>query len=203
MNRKKIKILCVELYDLIAFFVLTVGIILFIRFFIFTPYTVIGESMLPTFQNKDWIIVEKFTKNFSNFDRGDVIVFVPPEKKIPYIKRIIAFPGETVIVREGSVYVCSPENTTNSPIKSTKGLNCEKLPEEYLPENTKTYATCGKDEFEVEGGLFAMGDHRGASTDSLCCFGLQCYEGANYVVPNKYILGRVGVRLYPKYTSEF
>jgi signal peptidase I len=48
--------------------------------------------MLPTFQNKDRIIVEKFTKNFSTFERGDVIVFVPPEKKVPYIKRIIAFP---------------------------------------------------------------------------------------------------------------
>ncbi|MBQ7074639.1 signal peptidase I [bacterium] len=203
MRKEKIKILCVEMYDLLAFFVLTIGIILFIRFFIFTPYTVIGESMLPTFQNKDWIIVEKFTKNFSTFERGDVIVFVPPEKKVPYIKRVIAFPGETVIVRNGAVYVCSSDNTTNSPIKSQEGLNCEQLQESYLPANTKTLATCGQDEFKVEGGLFAMGDHRGFSTDSLCCFGLQCYEGANYVVPDEYILGRVQMRLYPKYTSEF
>jgi hypothetical protein len=44
-----------------------------------------------------------------------------------------------------------------------------------------------------------MGDNRGRTTDSLCCFGIQCYEGANYVVPNSHFIGKVWIRLYPNY----
>ncbi|MBO4204157.1 signal peptidase I [bacterium] len=68
------------------------GIVLFVRFFIFTPYTVLGASMMPTFTEKDRIIVEKLTQKVSSLQRGDIIVFVPPGKTIPYIKRIIGFP---------------------------------------------------------------------------------------------------------------
>ena len=200
---KKSTIILAEIYDLLSFFILTIGIIIFIRFFIFTPYTVVGSSMFPTFENKDRIIVEKFTKNFSNFERGDVIVFVPPEKKIPYIKRIIAFPGETVIVQNNSVYICSKDITTNTLVKSSEGLWCEKLEENYLQIGAITAATCWKSEFKVENGYFTMWDNRGHTTDSLCCFGIQCYEWANYVVPNSHILGKVRTKLYPKITKQF
>ena len=77
------------MFDLIAFLVLVLGIILCIRFFIATPYTVIGSSMMPNFAEKDRIIVEKLTQNFSSFQRGDVIVFVAPGKNQPYMKRVI------------------------------------------------------------------------------------------------------------------
>jgi hypothetical protein len=43
---------------------LVFGVILFIRFFIGTPYTVVGVSMLPTFESSDWIVVEKLTQRF-------------------------------------------------------------------------------------------------------------------------------------------
>ena len=46
-----------------------------------------------------------------------------------------------------------------------------------------------------------MGDNRGRTTDSLCCFGIQCYEGANYVVPTSHLIGKVRVRLYPNFTK--
>jgi signal peptidase I len=76
-------------FDLIAFLVLVFGIILCIRFFIATPYTVIGSSMMPNIADKDRIIVQKLTQNFSSFQRGDIIVFVAPDKTQPYVKRII------------------------------------------------------------------------------------------------------------------
>ena len=47
---------------------------------------------------------------------------------------------------------------------------CDKLDESYLPDNIKTEARCGQTTFKVENGLFVMGDNRGFSTDSLCCF---------------------------------
>jgi signal peptidase I len=45
--------------------------------------------MAPTFEENDFIIVDKITSRFSHLERGDVIVFVPPGKTIPYIKRVI------------------------------------------------------------------------------------------------------------------
>ena len=77
------------MFDLIAYLVLVFGIILCIRFFIATPYSVLGSSMMPNLVEKDWIIVEKMTQNFSSFQRGDVIVFVAPGKSQPYVKRVI------------------------------------------------------------------------------------------------------------------
>jgi signal peptidase I len=53
------------------------------------PYSVVGASMFPTFQESDFIVVDKITPRFGQLHRGDVIVFVPPGKTIPYIKRII------------------------------------------------------------------------------------------------------------------
>ena len=46
-----------------------------------------------------------------------------------------------------------------------------------------------------------MGDNRWRTTDSLCCFGIECYEWANYIVSDKDLIGKVFVRLYPKYTK--
>ena len=200
---KKSTVLFAEIYDLFAFFVLTIWIILFIRFFIFTPYTVVGSSMYPTFKDWDRIIVEKFTQNFSTFARGDVIIFVPPEKKIPYIKRVIAFPGETVLVKNQKVYICSKDITTRIVVQSQEGLNCEQLDESYLPQGVITEAACGQNEFKVEWWYFAMGDNRGHTTDSLCCFWIQCFEGANFVVPNNLILWKARVRLYPDISKDF
>ena len=126
------------------------GIVLFVRFFVFTPYTVLGASMMPNFADRDRIIVEKLTQQFSSFQRGDVIVFVPPGKSIPYIKRVIGFPGETVLIHDDHVYICTPD-TPASTVATASGLNCERLPEEYLQEYTTTIANCGQSEFPVEG----------------------------------------------------
>ena len=53
-----------DTFDLIVFLILVFWIILFIRLFIGTPYTVVGVSMMPTFESNDWIIVEKITQRF-------------------------------------------------------------------------------------------------------------------------------------------
>jgi signal peptidase I len=48
--------------------------------------------MAPTFSENDFIIVDKITPRFGQLERGNVIVFVPPGKNIPYIKRVIGLP---------------------------------------------------------------------------------------------------------------
>jgi signal peptidase I len=157
--------------------------------------------MMPNFAEKDWIIVEKLSQRFSGLERGEVIVFVAPGKTLPYIKRVIGLPGETVLVKNDSVYICSPDTPAGSLVQTSDGLNCERLEEPYLPQYTSTVATCGKDEFPVTEGYFVMGDNRGRTTDSLCCFGIQCYEGANYLVPTSHLIGKAQVRLYPTLTQ--
>lgn len=190
-----------EIFDLFVFLVLVFWIVLFIRLFIATPYTVIWSSMVPNFHQKDWIIVEKLTQRFSSFERWDVLVFVAPWKTSPYIKRVIGLPWETVLVENNNVYICSENIPDWSLIKDSEWNNCELLPEPYLANEAKTVATCGKNEFKVEWWYFVMWDNRWRTTDSLCCFWIQCYEWANYVVPSEYLIGKVWIRLYPNYTK--
>ena len=199
--RKKHAKFWAEVFDLLVFLILVFWIVLFIRLFIATPYTVIWSSMAPNFYQKDRIIVEKITQRFGTFERWDVIVFVAPWKTSPYIKRIIRLPWETVLFQEGDVYICSDNIPAWSLIKDSEWQSCELLPEPYLPEWLKTNATCWKNEFKVESWYFVMWDNRWRTTDSLCCFGIQCYDGANYVVPDNYLIWKVWIRLYPKCTK--
>ncbi|HBB04861.1 TPA: signal peptidase I [Patescibacteria group bacterium] len=90
--KMKLRYFLLDLFDMISFLVFVGGIVLFVRFFVANPYTVVGASMSPTFEENDFIIVDKITPRFNDLKRGDVIVFVPPGKTIPYIKRIVGIP---------------------------------------------------------------------------------------------------------------
>lgn len=190
-------IFLLELFDLITFLVFVTGVVLFVRFFIFNPYTVVWQSMEPVFHQGDFIIVDKISPRMERFKRWDVIVFVPKDKDVPYIKRIVGLPGETVRVYDGKVHICT------KPESGTWDLACVELNEPYLASGAVTTTTrCKKDEFEVtEWGYFVMGDNRGHSTDSLCCFGLWCYEWANYLAYPQDMIGKVAVRLFPEMKS--
>lgn len=135
--RARFWIIMLDLLDLISFFVFVTGIVLFVRFFVFNPYTVVGSSMEPMFEQGDFIIVDKITPRVGDLKRGDVIVFVPEGKDIPFIKRIVGLPGETVKVHDGKVSVCN------------EAQECTVLDENYLPAGLKTEAKCKLDEFIV------------------------------------------------------
>ena len=178
---------------MLSFLVFVGWIVLFIRFYIANPYTVVGESMSPTFEESDFIIVDKITHRFNQLQRGDVIVFVPPGKTIPYIKRIIGMPWETVRITNHGVQICKTVNAIE---------NCNTLGEKYLTGNVQTEARCGISEFKVNTGwFFVMWDNRGFSTDSRCCFGLTCYQWASYEVPYGHIIGKVYMRLFPNFSA--
>jgi len=190
--KTKLKYFFLDLFDMISFLVFVGGIVLFIRFFVANPYTVVGASMAPTFIENDFIIVDKITPRFSQLQRGDVIVFVPPGKTIPYIKRIIWLPGETVKIKSNTVEICKTEGTIEQ---------CNTLPEVYLSW-INTEARCGIDTFTIDSWwLFVMGDNRGFSTDSRCCFGLSCYEWLTYEVPFDHIIGKVYLRFFPHFQA--
>ena len=187
MNKNPIKILLFEIFDLLSYIIFVGWIVFFIRFFIINPFNVVWSSMYPTIEDKDFILVDKISHRFKDYNRGDIIVFVPPGKTDPYVKRIIWLSWETVNIKNNVVKVCKTDTD-----------NCQIIDQWFLPESTITETNCGKDTFTITNWYFVMWDNRWWSTDSRCCFWLQCFEHTNYQVPENYIIGKVFLRLVPK-----
>lgn len=186
-----------------------VWVVLVIRLFIFNPFSVVWQSMEPTIHEWDFILLDKYSTAKATMPmwiqsvvnnqhiwqpdvkRWDIIVFAPPWKTVPYIKRIIWFPWETVKIESWVVSVCPNLSWTD----------CITLDESYLKTWTETIAACGQSVFPVNSGLFVMWDNRWHSTDSSCCFSFTCLKDSNYTVPNNYIIWKVKLRLFPQYTN--
>lgn len=167
------------LKDLFTLALLVIVVVIPIRVFIVSPFIVDGESMHPTFENLDYLIVDEFLYNFSAPERGDVVVFrYPNNPSIFYIKRIIGLPGETVLINHGVVTI----------IRSDGGKLT--LEEPYIVNEDATYTknvSLNVDEY------FVMGDNRPNSSDSRVWGPL----------PKKDIIGRVDLRLLPISKSAF
>ena len=187
----KRKIAFYNIFDFVSFFIFVIGVIMFIRLFILNPYRVVGQSMEPQFSSGDFIVVDMVTPKVGEFERGDIIVSVPEWKDVPVIKRIVWLPGETIKIDDGQVYICD---------QATQPLaECELYREFYLAEGTRTETTaCRVDEFEITEWFFVLGDNRSRSTDSRCCFGLQCHEWATYEIYDRNIIWKVALKVWPE-----
>ncbi len=192
-QKKTFRDMLIEIFDLISFLVFVWWIVLFIRFFIFNPYTVVWQSMEPTFDEKDFIIVDKISQRIWDFKRWDIVVFVPPGKDVPYIKRIIWVPWDIIKIIDWSVFLCKKDDI---------GESCKELEEKYLPKWSITKPACNISEFTVTSWWYmVLWDNREHSTDSRCCFGLWCYNWSSYLVPDNYIIWKVYVRIYPNFNK--
>ena len=161
------------LKDLFTLAVLIIVVVIPIRMFVVSPFIVDGESMHPTFENLDYLIVDELLYNFTAPARGDVIVFrYPGNPSIFYIKRIIGLPGEIVSINHGVI-----------SITTTDGGHIS-LAEPYIVNEDATYT---KDVSLLPGEYFVMGDNRHNSSDSRTWGPL----------PKKDIIGRVDLRLLP------
>lgn len=149
------------------------GVTVFIvRQFVFKPFYVKGQSMEPTFFEREYLIINQFTYRFQEPERGEIVVFRPPTgAKDFYLKRIIGLPGERVRVEDGNVIVCDTE--------------CHVLDETYLEGTVETEGsvrlTLGPDQY------FVMGDNRPQSFDSRR-FG---------AVDKSLLVGKIWFRGYP------
>lgn len=140
--------------DILEVVVFAIGIFFFVYLLIMRPHKIKGQSMEPNFPDAEYLLTEKVTYYFKKPVRGDVVVFTPPVSETDeYIKRVIALPGETVMVSEGKVYV-----------------NDKLLVEPYLDSSVYTFDEGFLGEgvpFTVpEGKYFVMGDNREHSSDS-------------------------------------
>lgn len=160
-------------WDILKIGLIALVIVLPVRYFLFQPFIVKGESMAPNFETGDYLIVDEISYRFSEPQRGDVVVFkYPKDTTQRFIKRIIGIPGETVNVKDGQVSIA-------------KDSEIIILDESYLPDNLKTLGdiniTLGADEY------FVLGDNRQYSFDSR----------AWGVVPRKNIIGKAFLRIFP------
>jgi signal peptidase I len=161
------------LKDLFTLVLLIVVVVIPIRLFVISPFVVDGESMHPTFENLDYLVVDELLYRFTSTARGDVIVFrYPGNPSIFYIKRIIGLPGETVSIKSGVVTIIKPNGESMS------------LTEPYIVNEDATYT---KDVSLTTDEYFVMGDNRPNSSDSRVWGPL----------PRKNIIGRVDLRLLP------
>ena len=93
-----------ETWEWIKALLIAFGLAAIIRIFLFTPIVVDGESMMPTLENGDRMIVNKIGYTIGKPDRFDIVVFHAPEQK-DYIKRVIGLPGDEVEYRDDVLYI--------------------------------------------------------------------------------------------------
>ena len=154
--------------------VISLVIILPIRYYVIQPFFVLGASMEPNFENGDYLIIDEISYRFNQPQRGDVIVFkYPNNPKQYYIKRIIGLPGEIITISGEKIVIKNKANPDGFALE-----------EDYLSgveTNGNISATLGFDEYYV------LGDNRGASSDSRMWGALK----------EEFVVGRALLRAYP------
>lgn len=161
----------IRIFDLCSSVIAAMVIIFVIFTFICRPTSVVGESMLPTLQNGDWLI----TTREKEYKYGDIVIVTQPNiHNEPLVKRVIATEGQMIDINitSGQVFVDGVE-----------------IDEPYIKELTKT-ARDAKFPLQVEKGkVFVMGDNRNNSSDSRS-------KGVGQI-DTRYILGKARVRILP------
>ena len=176
-------------FEIVETLVLTLLIYLVIHNFVAQPFEVQQSSMHPTIVNGEYILIDKLTPRFGGYEYGDVVVFHPPsgsgldEAGIPFIKRIIGMPGDTVSLENGRVFV------------TRQGSSPVRIEEPYVvaeQDGSTAPTTCPRPDCPLtwivgDAEYFVMGDNRPSSQDSRV-FG---------PVDEDTILGRAWLRYFP------
>lgn len=162
--------------DFIETIVIALAIFVVVYRFLFQPHQVKGNSMYDNFHDGEYLLTDKVSYRFNQPVKDDVIVFkAPMNEDYDYIKRIIGLPGDTVIIKDGSVYINGKKDDESG----------------YLDTRVKTMpgraSTEGLMITVPSGNYFVMGDNRNNSSDSRD-FG---------PVPQQNIVGKAWMRYWP------
>ncbi len=161
-------------------------VVLLIRSFLFEPFRIPSDSMMPTLLDGDFIFVNKFryglrlpvlnteVVDLGEPQRGDVVVFrLPADPSTNYIKRLVGLPGDHIVVREKQVFVngvrqpVELDGIYEGPGHAGARIGLETLGNVthrtlYIPERP----SYDFDSVVPEGHYFFMGDNRDNSRDS-------------------------------------
>ncbi len=129
-----------------------------------------GQSMAPTLEDQDRLIVNKLAYRMHDPQVGDIVMlYYPLDPEKSFVKRVVAEPLDTLRSVDGQVY-----------------RNDVPIADDFIPEEYRSHDTWGPLQVP-EGYYFVMGDHRNNSSDS---------RSWQYV-PKKYIIGKVQLRWWP------
>lgn len=135
---------------LLIFIIGAIAVYYLTNTFIVDGGIVVGDSMEPTFIPGDRYLMHKWAKYFRDPIRGDIVVIELPGRD-PMIKRVIAIPGDNILISENDIYI-----------------NDEKIEEPYLKEPNSTFCNSSFDELYKlkEMQYYVLGDNRKFSEDS-------------------------------------
>lgn len=147
LNPKVIK----DIFELIVGGLIAVFLAFVIVFSVGMRTSVIGDSMEPVLYNGQEILMNRVLYRLSMPKRGDVIVFLPNgnQNSHYYVKRVVGLPGETIQIKDGSVYI--------NGVLLDEDDSFDKMAEAGIAENELLLSS---DEF------FVLGDNRNSSEDS-------------------------------------
>jgi len=163
------------IWELIKVVVISLVIIIPVRYYLIKPFYVKGASMEPNFHDYEYLIIDEISYRFSQPQRGDVVVFrYPDDPSQFFIKRTIGLPGERIKIANNQVTIY---NQTNP-----QGVA---LVEPYLATGLQTFGNI--DLRLTANQYYLLGDNRPVSLDSRI-FG---------PVPRHSIIGHVLLRGWP------
>ncbi|HNP74811.1 MAG TPA: signal peptidase I [bacterium] len=172
-KRSKIRAVVDFIWEMVKVTIISLAIILPIRYFLIQPFYVKGASMEPNFYDHEYLIIDEISYRFSDPGRGDIVVFKYPKDPSQYfIKRVVGLPGEKIEIKEGLVFI-----------------DGQTLREDYLTDDILTQLPLGGygEVVLAEGEYFLLGDNRSQSLDSRT-FG---------PVARDFIIGRTWLRGWP------
>ena len=185
--------------EILETLVLTLLIYLLIHNFVAQPFEVEQTSMVPTIVNGQYVLIDKISPHFSDYQRGDIVVFDPPdgysEGGVPFIKRVIGLPGDTVSLENGHVFVTPPGGSAVRLEEPYVATDVSGAQEPSLPRNPD-----GTSSWTVPAGtFFVMGDHRSVSQDSRVFGPIERDLIIGRAILRYFPLDRVGIFTRPDY----
>jgi signal peptidase I len=154
-----------------------------IKTFLIQAFYIPSESMLPTLEKSDRVLVNKLSYRLHDIHRGDIVVFERPPAEQDgdpdikdLIKRVVALPGETIATDESGHVL----------------INGKRLNEDYLPDGTLTVPGITEQKIPDD-HYWVMGDNRANSSDS------RKFQA----IDENLIIGRAFVRVWPLSSFDF
>lgn len=156
--------------------IISLAIIIPVRYFLIQPFYVKGASMEPNFYDNEYLVVDEISYRIGTPNRGDVVVIRNPQRESDFlIKRVIGLPGDRIEIMNGGVRITNDDNPDGIVLDETAYLSADLTTTGIVDE------TLGTNQY------FVLGDNRPASLDSR-------YFGP---VVRREIIGRAWVRAWP------
>lgn len=141
------------IFESVEAIVISLALCVVLYLVVVTPHEVVGRSMMPNFENGEYLIANKLVYRFGEPERGDVLIFKHSETQ-DLIKRVVGLPGDKVSLLDGRVYV------NDKPLDESP----------YLADTVYTNGGNSLSEGESvtvpQGQYFVLGDNRPNSSDS-------------------------------------